>query len=113
MEHFLVGKRAAIIRTPAGSPVYSFGLVGLGVAWLTTTIIGYRYVVVGNISEHRAWMIRSFIVTFGFVSLRVIVAIIAGLGLMGQEDANSPAAWRCWILPLTVFEVAFRRRYGS
>ena len=94
---------------PAGSPVYSSGLVGLGVAWFTTTVIGYRCVVRGNVEGHRTWMIRSFVVTFGFVTLRVIVACIAGLGLMSEDDANSPAAWLCWIVPLALLEFADRR----
>jgi uncharacterized membrane protein YozB (DUF420 family) len=99
---------------PAGSLVYTAGLLGLGVAWFTTTVIGYRYLVRGDIAGHRAWMIRSFLVTFGFVTLRVIVAIIAGLGLMTEEDANSPAAWLCWIVPLAVLEIGYRRwRWSS
>jgi hypothetical protein len=95
---------------PAGSPAYTAGLVGLGVAWFTTTVMGYRYVIRGDIARHLVWMVRSYVVTFGFVTLRVIVAIIAGLGLMTEDDANSPAAWLCWIVPLAVLEIGYRRR---
>lgn len=99
---------------PAGSPVYSGGLVGLGAAWFITTVIGYRCVIRGDLAGHRAWMLRSFVVTFGFVTLRVVVAIIAGLGLMSEDDANSPAAWLCWVVPLAVLEIGFRRwRWGA
>jgi hypothetical protein len=54
-------------------------------------------------------MLRSFAVTFSFVMLRVIATIIAGLGLMTYDDATSPAAWLCWIVPLTVLEIGYRR----
>jgi uncharacterized membrane protein YozB (DUF420 family) len=99
---------------PAGSPVYTSGLIGLGIAWFTTTFMGYRCVIRGDVAGHRAWMLRSYAVTFGFVTLRVIVAIIAGLGLMSEDDANSPAAWLCWVVPLAVLEIGYRRwRWGA
>ena len=94
---------------PAGSPVYTSGLIGLGIAWFFTTVAGYRALLRGNIAGHRAWMLRSFAVTFSFVILRVIATIIAGLGLMTYDDATSPAAWLCWIVPLTVLEIGYRR----
>jgi uncharacterized membrane protein YozB (DUF420 family) len=97
------------VTIPAGSPVYTSGLVGLGIAWFTTTVMGYRSISRGDVIGHRAWMIRSFLVTFGFVTLRVIVAIIAGFALMTEDDASSPAAWLCWVVPLAVFEIIYRR----
>ncbi len=94
---------------PAGAPVYTSGLVGLGVAWLTSTVMGYLCVIRGDIAGHRAWMIRSYVVTFGFVTFRVIAKLIAASNLMTAEDASSPAAWLCWVVPLAVLEISSRR----
>ena len=94
---------------PAGSPAYTSGLVGLGIAWFITTVAGYRALMRGNVADHRAWMVRSFAITFSFVTLRVIATVIASLGLMTYDDATSPAAWLCWIIPLTVLEIGYRR----
>jgi hypothetical protein len=94
---------------PPGSPGYTLGLVGLGIAWFFTTLAGYRAVMRGNMAGHRAWMLRSFVVTFSFVTLRVIATIIAASGLMSYDDATSPAAWLCWVVPLTVVEIGLRR----
>ena len=54
-------------------------------------------------------MIRSYAVTFGFVTLRLIVNAISGLGLMTDDAANTPAAWLCWVVPLLVLEMGFRQ----
>jgi hypothetical protein len=106
------GVAAAIylaVTIPPGSPGYTSGLVGLGIAWSITTVMGYRRIIHRDVDGHRRWMLRSYIVTFSFVSLRVIALIIAAFGWMSYDDATSPAAWICWVLPLAVFEVGYRR----
>jgi uncharacterized membrane protein YozB (DUF420 family) len=108
----LVGVSASCylaVTIPPGSPAYTLGLVGLGIAWFFTTVAGYRALMLGNVAGHRAWMIRSFAVTFSFVTLRVIATMIASLGLMSYDDATSPAAWLCWIVPLAIVEIGHRR----
>jgi uncharacterized membrane protein YozB (DUF420 family) len=98
---------------PPGMSWYVSGLVGLGLAWAVTTYFGYRFIRQGKLELHRAWMIRSYVVTFSFVTLRVIAAIIAWLGIMTYDDATTPAAWLCWVLPLLLLEIAFLRRRRS
>lgn len=51
---------------------YNSGLVGLGVAWVITTTVAYLQVRRGAIARHREWMLRSYVVTFGFVTLRSV-----------------------------------------
>ena len=108
----LLGSCAAFYMAatiPPGEAVYQWGLVGLGAAWLSTTVIGYRHIRRGEVLRHRAWMIRSYAVTFGFVTLRLIVNAISGLGLMTEDAAGTPAAWLCWTVPLLLLEIGYRR----
>jgi uncharacterized membrane protein len=51
---------------PPPAPGYASGLWGLGAAWVTTTWMGYRAARRGEFAAHRSWMIRSYVVTFGF-----------------------------------------------
>ena len=54
-----------------GSPAYSLGLAGLAVAWLTTTLMAFVAIRRKNLEQHRQWMVRSYVVTFAFVTFRL------------------------------------------
>jgi uncharacterized membrane protein len=87
---------------------YSTGLLGLALCWLVTGSMGYRAVRRGDLAEHRAWMLRSYVVTFGFVSLRVIQNIIMGMGWADEDTSVAIAAWLCWLVPLVIAEPLIR-----
>lgn len=75
--------------------LYSTGLIGLAISWAVTTAMGYRSIRRGDRLQHRAWMLRSYLVTFAFVLLRVIQDGLMGLGL-DEERSVALAAWLCW-----------------
>jgi hypothetical protein len=58
-------------------------------------------------------MIRSYVVTFGFVSFRLIdeFNLFAGLG----TERLATTAWLCWTIPLLLAEVAlqWKRTIGA
>ncbi len=95
---------------PPPAPLYASGLWGLGVAWVVTTSKAYLAVRRGDIAAHRAWMIRSYVVTFGFVTLRVIQAALMAFGIANEDDSVSVAAWLCWTVPLVLTEIVLRRQ---
>jgi uncharacterized membrane protein len=98
---------AATIPPPAA--VYALGLLGLAIAWVVTTGKAYLAVRRGDINAHRAWMIRSYVVTFGFVTFRVVQALLARSGITGDDASFDIAAWACWTVPLLLVEPAIRR----
>jgi hypothetical protein len=55
-------------------------------------------------------MIRSYVVTFGFVTLRVIQAALMAAGIANEDDSVAVAAWLCWTVPLALTEVLLHRR---
>ena len=87
---------------------YSLGLIGLGSAWVVTTVAGYRAIRRGDPVRHRAWMLRSYVVTFGFVTLRVTQNVLMGLGLADEDTSVAIAAWACWTVPLVLIEPLLR-----
>ena len=48
------------------------GITGLGIAWVVTTTMAIAAVRRGLIEQHQEWMIRSYVVTFAFVTFRVL-----------------------------------------
>jgi uncharacterized membrane protein len=95
------------IPPPRG--IYGSGLLGLAGAWLVTTFMGYRAIRAGERARHRLWMLRSYLVTFGFVILRTVEAGLMRGG-MSEDAAVGLAAWLCWTVPLLVFEFIRWRR---
>lgn len=90
--------------------LYSTGLFGLGSAWIVTTALAYYFVRHGALTRHRAWMLRSYVVTFGFVSLRVIQLILMSVGGLDEDTSVGIAAWLCWVIPLPLVEILLRSR---
>jgi predicted membrane protein DUF2306 len=100
---------------PPPVTAYNSGLVGLGLAWLITTTAGYLEVRRGALARHREWILRSYVVTFGFVTLRAIEGTLRTLGVGNDDSRFSVAAWLCWTVPLLLLELALRwpRRLAS
>jgi Predicted membrane protein (DUF2306) len=66
-----------------------------------------------RIDVHKEWMIRSYIVTYGFVSFRLIDEM--GLFVKLGNERLATTAWICWTIPLLFAEVAmqWKRTVGA
>jgi uncharacterized membrane protein len=78
-----------------------FGL--LGVLWLATTAIGYRYIRQHNSTAHRSWMIRSYALTLAAVTLRLYLPLSGMLGL-SMAIAYPVISWLAWVPNLLIAE---------
>ena len=111
----LVASLAAIYMGLEVSPNKAFGMAleFLALAWLTTSGMAYLAVMRRQFAVHREWMIRSYVVTFGFVLFRVGTrnGILADLGRGPQAVM---LAWMCWAVPLLITDVVlnWRRTLG-
>lgn len=79
-------------------------------AWITSTAIAYVAILRGLISLHREWMVRSYLITFGFVTFRLISDYPPGVHWGKFEDRAATIAWACWVVPLLVYESALAVR---
>jgi Predicted membrane protein (DUF2306) len=97
------------------SPIPTFGvaLTVLAFAWLLTSGMAVLAIKNRRIDVHKEWMIRSYIVTYGFVSFRFIdeMGLFAKLG----NERLATTAWICWTIPLLFAEVAmqWKRTVGA
>lgn len=95
-------------NTAAGDVArWAFGLLAL--SWLGCTTLAYVAARRRDFVTHRAWMIRSFALTFAAVTLRLYIpiAMVAGLSMALAYPA---IAWLCWVPNLAVAETWLRLR---
>jgi uncharacterized membrane protein len=104
--------------TISGPFTYKAGLIVLNVAWLLTTGMALYAVQTRRLEQHREWMLRSYVVTFSFVTFR-ISALLVGIALLGRIPApgtpsaleiDSAAAWAAWAIPLLLAEPLIQLR---
>jgi uncharacterized membrane protein len=91
----------------APQPVgYRAGLFCLAIAWLATTGMAFAAIRRRRITQHRQWMIRSYVVTFAFVTFRLGNDLLMAAGM--TTGRGVVLAWGCWAIPLLITEMALQ-----
>jgi hypothetical protein len=90
--------------------VFGIGLSGLGVAWILTTGLALVSIRKRLINQHQEWMIRSYVVTLGFVYFRIFVGIMQAAGVGTLVEQLTAASWFCWAVPLLITEAVLQAR---
>jgi len=90
--------------------VFGAGLMGLAVAWIVTTGLAFAAVLRGQLHQHQEWMIRSYVVTFGFVFFRIFIGIAQATGIGTLQEQLTAASWFCWAAPLLATEAILQGR---
>ena len=90
--------------------VFGAGLMGLAIAWIVTTGMAFVAVRRSLLDQHQEWMIRSYVVTFGFVFFRIFAGIMQATGIGSLQEQLSAASWFCWAAPLLVTEATLQGR---
>jgi uncharacterized membrane protein len=81
----------------------------LSVLWWATTWLAWRAIKKGDVKRHRAWMIRSYALTFSAVTLRIMQFTLATQTHIDMDIAYQIVAWPSWVLNLIVAEWAVMR----
>ncbi|OAB41698.1 DUF2306 domain-containing protein [Paenibacillus glacialis] len=92
-----------------GGWISGLGFVGLGVLWVATTWIALRKIITKNVQAHKAWMLRSYALTFAAVMLRIWLGPLV-LIFSDFEAGYRVVAWLCWVPNLLVIEAVIRTR---
>lgn len=108
----LVGSIAAfgLASKIDSSPAYALGLAGLATAWLTTTGMAFVAIRRKNLEQHKQWMVRSYVVTFAFVTFRLCDDSMNAMHLLTEDERSKFLAWACWAVPLLVTELIIQGR---
>ncbi len=89
---------------------YTVGLFFLGVTWTTTAVMAWISIKKMNIEVHKEWMIRSYVITFSFVTFRLFVDAIHAADKVEYFDVLALMAWASWAVPLFIAELFIQGR---
>jgi hypothetical protein len=103
-----VGAIGLALQTEGGL-VFGSGLFFLAMAWIATTSLAFVSIKKNLIDQHREWTIRSYVVTFAFVTFRAGQVALTGRGV-DLQTAIGIMAWGCWAVPLLITEVVIQGR---
>ena len=96
--------------TTSNGWLVGLGLGGLGLAWVLTSGMALLAILKKKFIMHMEWMIRSYIVTLGFVFFRLFLGGTIALDIGTMQERLIGAAWICWALPLLLTEVCIQGR---
>ena len=93
-----------------GGWVFGAGLTGLGVAWIVTTGLAFVAIKRQLYDQHKEWMIRSYVVTFAFVTFRALQLTLNAANVGTVTEQLAAASWFCWAIPLLITEAILQGR---
>jgi hypothetical protein len=99
-----------LIATTTYGWAFATGLAGLASAWLVTTGMAYYSIRKGLVELHKEWMIRAYVVTFAFVTFRILSDYGPTSRLRPENDRSITISWACWVVPLAITEMIFQLR---
>lgn len=102
----MAGLGIALKATGGWVSVTGFSL--LAIFWLVFTILAYSVIRKGDILQHQKWMIRSYALCFGAVTLRIYLPLSMAMDIDFMV-AYPIIAWLAWVPNLIVAELAFVR----
>ena len=91
---------------------WAFGvsLFVLATAWLTSAAMAYYAIRNRRIEVHKEWMLRAYIITFAFVTFRILSDYSPLSHVVPVGDRIVTIGWVCWTVPLLVAEVVMQLR---
>jgi uncharacterized membrane protein len=90
--------------------VFGLGLASMSAVWIVATALATIAICLRQVEQHREWMIRSYTVTFGFVTFRVIYEVLDTLEFGTMVERMTAASWLAWALPLFIAETILQGR---
>lgn len=101
---------ALILATVSqGGLVTHVGFGMLAILWPFTTFKALYHITQGHIELHKQWMIRSYALTFAFVTLRAWLGTFIASGVP-VDQAYQTVSWLCWVFNLLIVEYFIIRK---
>ena len=89
------------------------GFTLLGVFWFISTLKGLLHIKSRNTQKHEIWMIRSFALTYGAVTLRIYLPLFTAAMGIPFPEAYVTVSWLAWVPNLIVAEWIINNRFGG
>ncbi|MEO5824814.1 MAG: DUF2306 domain-containing protein [Gemmatimonadales bacterium] len=86
-----------------------WALATQGVAWLIAASMALRAARNRRFDSHRGWMIRGYVIAWGFA----LGSVLGGVPAIGELGDGAAIRWLTWVVPLLVCEAALQWRDTS
>jgi uncharacterized membrane protein len=93
----------AVLGWPFGTATFV-----MACAWTIATVMAFVAIRHGQVAAHREWMLRSYVIAFGFVWFRVMLVSPLFAGLGSVPERLTVLLWLSWTVPLLITEVALQ-----
>jgi hypothetical protein len=90
--------------------VFGMGLTAMALAWMTSTAFATISICLHLVEQHREWVTRSYVLTFGFVTFRIFTQVLQVAGVGTTLDQMTAASWFSWSVPLLITECTLQGR---
>ncbi|NEV92756.1 DUF2306 domain-containing protein [Psychroflexus sp. YR1-1] len=99
----------SVYVAPQVNVSWSISLFVLALVWLVSVLMAYRAIMLKTIPQHREWMIRSYIISLGFVLFRFLNENSLVQDVMPTFEERGPAClWLSWTVSLFASEVVLQ-----
>jgi hypothetical protein len=90
--------------------VFGLGFGSMAFAWVVSTALATVAICLRRVEQHREWIIRSYVLTFGFVTFRLAYTLFDIAKKGNTIERMGAAVWLGWTIPLFVTEVILQGR---
>lgn len=89
---------------------WALSLQMLALAWICTATMAFIAIKRKHVLQHKEWMMRSYVVTFAFVTFRWIneLQVVQELGKFVERGPTE--IWVSWVVPLFIAEMILQGR---
>ena len=91
-----------IVTHGSGGLVAQTGFFFLAIVWLSTSVLAYRAIRVGDVSKHQRMMVYSYAVCFSAVMLRLWLPLFTSIFEWEFTPSYRIIAWLCWLPNMAV-----------
>lgn len=108
------------LTTPNGD-VTRYGIMVPAIGWLVCAALGWTAIRAGRLADHRAWMIRTYALTFFAITTRMLVPLLIAVQMPFQEHRSADVVrqlvtstipygqWLGWVIDLVVAQYVIHR----
>ena len=89
---------------------FGFALLALASAWFTSGSMALYAILKHQVQVHKEWMVRTYVITFAFVTFRVLNDYYPGARLQPDADRAVAIGWASWVFPLMFTEIILQLR---
>jgi Predicted membrane protein (DUF2306) len=90
--------------------VFGMGFITMTSAWWISTALAVIAICLHRVEQHREWMIRSYVLTFSFVTFRVLEVVLDTAKLGTIVERKAAASWMALTISLLLTECILQSR---